>query len=70
MAVIRRTYTYLDQTSFRYLFKELVRPILEYCNSVWRPYIKIKDIAAIGNVQRRATKLVPGLQKLRIIRDI
>ena len=63
MAVIRRTYTYLDQTSFRYLFKGLVRPSLEYCNSVWRPY-KVKDITAIENVQRRATKLVPGLQKL------
>ena len=40
-----------------------MRPNLEYANSIWSPY-KIKDISAIENVQRRATKLIPSLKEL------
>ena len=40
-----------------------MRPNLEYANSIWSPY-KIKDITAIENVQRRATKLIPSLKDL------
>ena len=50
MGLIRRTYTFLDETSFRYLFQALVRPNLEYAAAVWSPYIK-KDIELIENVQ-------------------
>ena len=63
MGLIRRTYTFLDETSFRYLFQSLVRPNLEYAAAVWSPYTK-KDIELIENVQRRATKQVPSLKKL------
>ena len=34
MKLIRRTYTFLDETSFRYLFQALVRPHLEYAEAV------------------------------------
>ena len=63
MGPIRRTYTFLDETSFRYLFQAVVRPILEYAAAVWSPYTK-KDIELIENVQRRATKQVPSLKQL------
>ena len=63
MSIIRRTYCHLDNKSFCLLFKALVRPHLEYCNSVWKPH-KVKDIEMIENVQRRATKMLPGCKGL------
>ena len=41
------------------LFKALVRPILEYGNSVWSPYLK-KHTESIEAVQRRFTKRIVG----------
>ena len=34
----------------------IVRPILEYAGPVWCPYL-VKDIHALENVQRRASRL-------------
>jgi hypothetical protein len=63
MGLIRRSFVYLDTENFRRLYKAIVRPHLEYANSVWVPRRK-KDIITLENVQRRATKLVPGLRNL------
>ena len=63
LGLIRRTFQHLNSTILINLFKSRVRPILEYGNVVWSPYLK-KDIVAIENVQRRATKLLPGLASL------
>ena len=59
MGIIRRTFDYVDKAMFCQLFKELVRPHLEYANQVWSPHLQ-KHKNAIENVQRQATKLVPG----------
>ena len=41
----------------------MVRSQLEYAAPAWSPHL-IKHIDALENVQRRATKLVPGLSAL------
>ncbi len=63
VGLIRRTFVHLKPVIFKPLFTALVRPYLEYANEVWCPHL-IKDIDAIENVQRRATKLVPCLKEL------
>ena len=63
MGIIRRTFDFLDESTFLTLYKSLVRPHLEYANQVWAPNLQ-KHVTALENVQRRATKLVPGLRDL------
>ena len=63
MGLIRRTFTYIDAPTFLMLYITLVRPHLEYANSVWNPYKK-KHIIALENVQRRATKLILGFKDM------
>ncbi len=60
VGMIRRTFTHLDYDVFKQLFTSLVRPVIEYGNCVWSPSLQY-HIRDIENVQRRATKLLPGL---------
>ena len=41
----------------------MVRTQLDYASSVWAPYRK-KHIDMIENVQKRATKQIPGMKNL------
>ena len=63
MGLIRRTFVYIDKTSFKTLFSTLVRPHLEYCGVVIYPRL-IQDKRRLENVLRKASKLVPGLRNL------
>jgi hypothetical protein len=61
--MIRRNFNVENKEIARLLFSSLVRPHLEYCNSVWNPFYKI-DQDKLERVQRRATKQVPGFREL------
>ena len=63
MGIIRRTYTYIDQNSFKLVYTSLVRPHVEYGAPIWNPVLK-RDIEDLERVQRRATKQVPSLRNL------
>ena len=55
LELIRRTVGTANTCTFSPRYKSLVRP-LEYAVPVWNPYL-IKDLHAIENVQRRASRL-------------
>ena len=61
--LIRRSFTYLDKDMFRTLFTTIVRPHLEYGAPIWNPHSK-RLVDLIENVQRRASKMIPGLSHL------
>ena len=63
LGMIKRTFTYIDRDIFLLTYKTFVRPILEYCQEIWSPYLT-KDVDKIESVQRRATKLVPQLKEM------
>jgi len=61
LGIIKRNFISMDKKTFILLYKALVRPHVEYANSVWCPYKKA-DILEIEKVQKRATKLVVSLK--------
>ena len=63
LGMIRRNITYKEKSLIVPLYKAIVIPHLEYCIQAWSPYLR-KDIDMLETIQRRATKLIPGLRYL------
>ena len=61
LGIIKRNFIYMDERTF-ILLKSVVRPHVEFANSVWCPY-KMGDSKEIEKIQKRATKLVIKLKK-------
>ena len=61
LAVIRRSFSLLDEGTLPLLFTTLVRPHLEYGNLIWGPFNRA-DQRLIERVQRRATRLVASIR--------
>ncbi|MES9971492.1 MAG: reverse transcriptase family protein, partial [Candidatus Thiodiazotropha sp.] len=63
LSLIIRTFDFIEQDSFVLLYKALVRPHVEYGNTIWYPFLR-KDINSVENIQKRATRLIPQLKDL------
>ena len=63
LGMIRRNITYKEKSLIVPLYKAIVRHHLEYCIQAWSPYLR-KDIDMLEKIQRRATRLIPGLRDL------
>ena len=64
LGMIQRNITHKEKSLIVPLYKAIVRPHLEYCIQAWNPHLR-KDIDMLEKIQRRATKLIPGLRYLR-----
>ena len=48
------------------LYKSMARPHSDYCIQAWKPHLR-KDVDKLEKVQRRATKVIEGLEGLRYL---
>ena len=63
VGIIKKNFEFMDMEIFLLLYKAIVRPHLEYGQSIWHPNLK-KQVKAVEKVQRRATKLVKEIAEL------
>ena len=63
IGLIKRNINNRSKEGMLILYKTLVRPLLDYCVQVWKPYLR-KDINVLEKIQKRYTKMIDGCKKL------
>ena len=63
IGIIKRSFTYMDHDIFLKLYKTIIRPNIEYANTIWHPQFERQSID-IEKVQRRAPKILYDLKNL------
>ena len=63
LGFIARNVTYKSKEVVKKLYVAYVRPHLEYCAQAWAPHYR-QDLNILEAVQRRATRMVHGLNRL------
>ena len=63
LGLIRRHFKFLHKDVVIRLYKQMVRPHLEYAVQAWNPYLA-KDRIILESVQQRATKLIRSVSSL------
>ena len=66
LAIIKKSFAFLDPTTLILLYTSLVRPHLGYANVIWGPRFKM-DQDLLEQVQRRATKLISDVKDMPYI---
>ena len=59
--MITKSFHYRDRYVFINLYKQYVRPHLEFCSPAWSPWTQA-NINCLENIQQRAVRLVSGLR--------
>ena len=59
VGLIKRNISNRGAEGMLILYKSLVRPLLDYCIQVWKPYFE-KDLKIMERVQKRFTKVIDG----------
>ncbi len=57
---IARAFSYRDKITFVRLYKQYVRPHLEFASQAWSPWLR-KDIEVLEKVQKRVVGMIGGL---------
>jgi hypothetical protein len=60
LRLVLRNFHYRDRKVYLKLYKQYVRPHLEFCGPAWTPWT-VADIAKLENVQKKAISMVSGL---------
>jgi len=60
LRLMTRSFACLHSNMLIHLYKSMVRPILEYANTIWGPYF-LMDQRKVEPIQCRATKLITNL---------
>ncbi|PIK41877.1 hypothetical protein BSL78_21274 [Apostichopus japonicus] len=67
--MIKRNFSFLKEDIVVRLYKQLVRPHLEYAVQAWNPYFA-KDKEVLEKVQRRATRMISSLKRVPYYRRL